>query len=56
LESKLAVVEIRTKMVAWLKKHKPRRCERRRAIFTALNGDAEAVTWPLDKKPWAYFW
>lgn len=39
-----------------LKKHKPRRCERRRAIFTALNGDAEAVTWPLDKKPWAYFW
>ena len=36
-------------------KHKKRRAELRRALHEAVNGDVDGTVFPLDKKPWRYF-
>lgn len=36
-------------------KHTPRRAAVRQCVRRVLLGE-EAITWPLDKKPWVYYW
>jgi len=38
-----------------LYKHKKRRAEVRKLTHKAINGDLEQI-WPLDSKPWIYYW
>ena len=38
-----------------LKKHAPQRAEARYCAYCVLRGN-EDVLWPLDKKPWEYYW
>lgn len=38
-----------------LRKHKPQRAKARQCEHDALEGK-ENITWPLDKKPWNYYW
>lgn len=47
----------RSEPKAWRKlyKHIPRRAEVRRCVHRVLRGD-ECVMWPLDTKPWVYYW
>lgn len=42
---------------AWRKefKHKPRRAELKDKLNKFKNGE-EDIVWPLDKKPWIYYW
>ena len=42
---------------SWRKiaKHTPQRAEARYCAYCVLHGN-EDVLWPLDKKPWRYYW
>lgn len=39
-----------------LHKHRPRRAACRRAEHAVMMGTEDYALWPLDKKPWIYYW
>ena len=48
---------MRSEPKAWRKqyKHKPRRAAVRQCVNLIFKGE-EDIIWPLDKKPWIYYW
>lgn len=38
-----------------LYKHVPQRAAARQCVHRVLRGE-EGILWPLDKRPWVYFW
>lgn len=38
-----------------IEKHKKRRSECRKLNHSVMRGNIEQI-WPLDKKPWVYYW